>query len=451
MQKVNVKQLIFIIIPIFFELLLQILAGNVDKIMVQNDDLATSINQANSILDLIVVSISVLSAASLILINQYKGANNKEKEIGIYKLSFYFNLFVGIILSFLLIVLAKPSLMALQVQDDLMANAIKYLMINGGTLFLQTMMMSLQSYLRSNEYMKTSLAISIGFNIINVGLNALFLYVLKLDPILSVALGSVISRTIGVIALILTVTLKLKINISPRGLLPIKFNELKKIIALGLPSAGESFSYSLSQIVIMAFINTIGRMGEASGNLAFIAAPTAKTYASMVVLISYLFVNASSQGMQIILGRYIGAGENDLANKLVWKTFMVSLIISVITSIIFALSSGFIYSLFSNDKEVIALCQKIQYIEIALEIGRCINIVMVRALQTTGDVMFPTILAIIFCWVIATVGSYLLGIVFNLGLVGVWIAMTVDELTRAVIFIFRWHSGKWKTKNLVNA
>ena len=451
MQKVNVKQLIFIIIPIFFELLLQILAGNVDKIMVQNDDLATSINQANSILDLIVVSISVLSAASLILINQYKGANNKEKEIGIYKLSFNFNLFVGIILSFLLIVLAKPSLMALQVQDDLMANAIKYLMINGGTLFLQTMMMSLQSYLRSNEYMKTSLAISIGFNIINVGLNALFLYVLKLDPILSVALGSVISRTIGVIALILTVTLKLKINISPRGLLPIKFNELKKIIALGLPSAGESFSYSLSQIVIMAFINTIGRMGEASGNLAFIAAPTAKTYASMVVLISYLFVNASSQGMQIILGRYIGAGENDLANKLVWKTFMFSLIISVITSIIFALSSGFIYSLFSNDKEVIALCQKIQYIEIALEIGRCINIVMVRALQTTGDVMFPTILAIVFCWVIATVGSYLLGIVFNLGLVGVWIAMTVDELTRAVIFIFRWHSGKWKTKNLVNA
>ena len=34
MNKINVKQLIFIIIPIFLELLLQILAGNVDKIMV---------------------------------------------------------------------------------------------------------------------------------------------------------------------------------------------------------------------------------------------------------------------------------------------------------------------------------------------------------------------------------------------------------------------------------
>lgn len=451
MQKVNVKQLIFIIIPIFFELLLQILAGNVDKVMVQNDNLATSINQANSILDLIVVSISVLSAASLILINQYKGANNKEKEKGIYKLSFYFNLFVGIILSFLLMLLAKPSLMALQVQDDLMANAVKYLMINGGTLFLQTMMMSLQSYLRSNEYMKTSLCISIGFNVINVGLNALFLYALKMDPILSVALGSVISRFLGVVALILTVTIKLKINISPKGLFPLQFKELKKIIALGLPSAGESFSYSLSQIVIMAFINTIGRMGETTGNLQFIAAPTAKTYASMVVLISYLFVNASSQGMQIILGRYVGAGENDLANKLVWKTLIVSLGISFVTSIIFALSSGLIYSLFSNDKEVILLCQRIQYIEIALEIGRCINIVLVRALQTTGDVMFPTILAIVFCWVVATLGSYILGIVCNLGLIGVWIAMTADELMRAVIFIFRWRSGKWKAKNLVNA
>ena len=76
------------------------------------------------------------------------------------------------------------------------------------------------------------------------------------------------------------------------------------------------------------------------------------------------------------------------------------------------------------------------------------NIVLVRALQTAGDVMFPTILAVIFCWAVATVGSYVLGYVFKLGLIGVWISMAADELIRAAIFVVRWKKGKWKEMRL---
>ena len=89
------------------------------------------------------------------------------------------------------------------------------------------------------------------------------------------------------------------------------------------------------------------------------------------------------------------------------------------------------------------------FIEILLEIGRAINITFVRALQTSGDVLFPTILAIIFCWGVAVVGSYILGISFALGIIGIWIAMTIDELCRGVIFTIRFKKGKWKKYNLV--
>ena len=74
------------------------------------------------------------------------------------------------------------------------------------------MMISFQNYLRSNDLTKASLIVSFIFNIINVILNALFLYVFKIDPILSVAFGSVISRGIGVI--ILYITYKKKVGIS---------------------------------------------------------------------------------------------------------------------------------------------------------------------------------------------------------------------------------------------
>ena len=63
--------------------------------------------------------------------------------------------------------------------------------------------------------------------------------------------------------------------------------------------------------------------------------------------------------------------------------------------------------------------------------------------------MFPTILAVIFCWVVAVIGSYVLGVQLGLGIVGVWISMTIDETIRAVIFLIRWFKGKWKKLDLI--
>lgn len=444
MKKVSVKYLAILIIPIFIELLLQLLAGNVDKLMVSNDDLATSINQANSVLDLLVVSISVLASSSLILLNQYKGAGLKDKEREIYRLSYYFYLFVSIILSLILLSLSKPILYLMQVDDGIIEHANLYLMINGGCLFLQAMMISFQNYLRSNDLTKTSLLVSLIFNVINIGLNALFLYGIKMDPILAVSLGSVISRLCGVILLYIMYKMKVRVPLNIKGLFPINFREIKKIISIGLPSAMEAINYSMTQIVILSFINIIGNSFES-------VAPAAKTYASIIVMVTYLFVNATSMGMQIVLGRYLGSNEKELAKKLVLKTTLISIVMSVSVAMMFALLSNQVYGIFTSNQDVIALCRNVMFVDILLEFGRAINIVMVRSLQTAGDVMYPTILAIISCWLIATILSYVFGVVLKMGLVGVWWAMTIDELLRAGLFIIRFQRGKWIKKDLVTA
>lgn len=444
MKKVSVKYLAILIIPIFIELLLQILAGNVDKLMVSNDDLANAINQANSVLDLLVVAISVLASSSLILINQYKGANLKENEKQIYRIAYYFYLCISIILAILLVSLSKPILLLMQVDENIIDHSNLYLMICGGTLFLQAMMITFQNFLRSNDLTKASLIISIIFNIINVLLNLLFLYGIKLDPILSVALGSVISRLIGVILLYIVYKIKVGISLNIKGLFPIRFREIKKIVSIGLPSAMEAINYSLTQIVILSFINVIGTNFEA-------VAPISKTYATIIATITYLFVNATSMGMQIVLGRYLGSNEKKLAKYLVLKTMIISVIVCGITALFMALLSNNIFAIFTDNNEVIALCRKVMFVDIILEVGRAINIVMVRSLQTSGDVMYPTILAMISCWLVATVLSYIFGVVLEMGLIGIWWAMTIDECLRAVLFIIRFLRGKWIKKNLIYA
>ena len=154
--------------------------------------------------------------------------------------------------------------------------------------------------------------------------------------------------------------------------------------------------------------------------------------------------------MQILLGRHLGARETDAAEKLINKTLLLSLSTSIAISLIQAFFASFIFSLFTKDQEVVKLCSYIMWIEVALEIGRAVNITLVRALQTSGDVIFPTVLAVIFCWAVAVIGSYIFGVSLQLGIVGVWIAMSIDELCRAFIFIVRLKKGKWKERKLVN-
>lgn len=104
---------------------------------------------------------------------------------------------------------------------------------------------------------------------------------------------------------------------------------------------------------------------------------------------------------------------------------------------------------FTDDPQVLALGKTILFIEIFLEIGRAVNIVMVRALQAAGDIKTPVTVGIVCMWSIAVGLAYFFGVVLELGLVGIWIGMAVDECVRAVIFIYRWRSGAWKNRGLI--
>lgn len=440
---VSIKTLLKLSIPIFFELILQVLLGNVDKVMVNSDSAANAINQANSILDMLSVSISVLAAGSLILINQYKGASNIEGEKKIYSVAFTFNLLLSLVLGMGLLLFGKEILTLMKVSSSYFNEALLYLRINGSCLFLQAIFLTLSTFLRSNTFVMQGFIVSASINALNVGLNALFLYALDMNPILAVALGTVISRIIGCMILFVLIVKLPKIKISLKEGLLSKKGELKKLLKISVPSAGESLSYSLSQIVILAIINIIGMKISA-------AAPTAKTYTNIMVQFSFIFTSSITQGMQIILGRYLGARQMDNAEETIRKTLKIAIISSIMIAFIQALFSKQIFSFFTNDGEVIRLCSYIMWIEVGLELGRAINITLVRALQTSGDVVFPTLLAVIFCWFVAVIGSYLFGVVFKLGIVGVWIAMTIDELVRAVIFIIRLKRGSWKKRNLVD-
>ena len=52
-------------------------------------------------------------------------------------------------------------------------------------------------------------------------------------------------------------------------------------------------------------------------------------------------------------------------------------------------------------------------------------------------------------WSVATLGAWFFGLHLGWGLVGVWLAMCLDECLRALVFIYRWKSEGWRKNNLL--
>ena len=442
------KYMLLLTVPIFIELLLQLVVGYSDQIMMsQYENAVNGIANANTVINVILNVFIVLSSASIILITQYRGAKDKNKEEQVYYSSFWFNFITSLIITAIVVLLSRFYLVWIQTPESALNDAILYSMIAGGSIVFQIMATTLSSYLKANSFMKESMITNIIMNVINIVGNIVLINVFaQIDmPIIGVALSSSISRIIGFIILLIIYIKKVGVSLSFKKFIHNR-RMVKMILRVGAPSGGESLSYQTSQIIIQIVVNQI-----VIYNMNNVGIGNIKTYASMFAMVTYLFTSAVSQAMQVIVGELLGAGETKAVDTVVKKTRNISIIVSTTIALIFFLLSDYMFRIFHvSDSELLKIAKGVMGIEIALEFGRAFNIVYVRALQTSGDVVFPTVSAVIFCWSVAVLGSFIFGspYILNMGLLGVWMAMALDECIRAAIFVVRWHKGRWKSFNL---
>ena len=436
------KNLIFkLTIPLFFEFLLYILVSNVDQFMLSSysQEAVAAIGNAGQVSWVMTLFFGVVSIASTVLISQYKGAKDEEMEKAIYPVALIFNVVLGIIISLVCVFCMEPILRLLKVEEGLTFEyAHIYLQIVGGMIVFQAIENCFAAFLKSNALVKEALVISIIVNIFNVAGNSLALYVFDWG-VPGVAFSSAISRTLGMLLAIVIFLVKVgKIQFSIlKSCHPFKI--LWKMLKIGAPSIGENISYDGSQLLIMSFINPMG-----------LATVNAKVYVCIVVQFAYLAGMAASEAMQLVEGQLIGAGKKDAAAREVFKTQRVGLIIvEIVTLLLFIFSNQIIGIFPSADADVLKIAKVMLFIELFLELGRVTNMIMVRALQTAGDVNFPILMSVAFTWCVSVTFGYIFGVVLNWGITGIWIAMATDEILRGITLTTRFAKGKWKKINLI--
>ncbi len=429
--------------PIFIELLLQMLVGNADQIMVGWRDPAGvgAIGNANQVTNLVLLVFSVICTASTILISQYIGAEDTKRSSRTYTVALVTNIGFGVLVSGVLILFCPGVFRLMGVHADIFEKTCLYMRVIGAGMVFQAVYLTFVAFFRSSQLMKETMVISVLMNCLNIGGNAVLINGLGPVPALGVvgaALSSDLSRMVGTVVIAVLFRRRFGPVISVKYLRPFPMEQFKRLLAIGLPTGGESLSYNLSQICIQT---TCNRFAQYVVNT--------RVYANMFANVTYMFGAALSQAAQVVAARLMGAGDVSGTRQSVKRALLGSLSVSLTVSVLLFLLARPIYSIFTGDQDILALAPVIMLIEIPLEAGRAVNMVMCRVLQACGDIKYPIVLCIIFAWAMGVGGGWLFAVHFGMGLPGLWAAMACDECIRAILFLLRWRSGAWERKHLL--
>lgn len=429
--------------PIFIEILLQMMVGNVDQFMLSHysQSSVAAVGNANQIINIVIIALSVISMAGTILIAQYRGAHNQEKVAEVCTVAMLTNVSLGLVISLTLFFFADFFLGLLGVPAEIWAEAALFLRYIGLFIVVQSAYVSYISFFRGYSLLKITMMTSVIMNVINIAANCILIHGLGPVPslgVLGVTISTNTSKVLGLLLIMYFFHKYVDIKLSWKYLKPFPHHTLRNILYLGLPSGGESISYQVSQMVIMRFVNMMG-----------LVVITTKVYAYIIANFSYVYSQALAMATQIMVGFLIGSGNLNAVSERVWKTIRIAVCLSGAITFILYLNSDAVYGIFTDDPQVLELGRHIFLIEIFLEMGRAVNMVMVMSLQAAGDIKWPVTTGLISMWLTATLGAYVFGVVLGYGLIGVWLAMMLDEIVRAIFFIYRWHSGGWKKHTLI--
>lgn len=429
--------------PIFIETALVMMLGVVDTMMLSqySDHSVAAVGVVNQLINLVVLVFQVISFGTSVLCSQYLGAKLRERMVQATGVALLLNAVCGVLMSSFLYLGSSWMLHLMGLRPELFGEAQSYMHIVGAFAFFQAISLAISASLRAADKVIYPMLVTVVVNLLNIIGNYVLIFGKFGAPAMGVE-GAAISTCIarGVSMLILFIILFRKhIPAFPLRLFrPFPWGELKNLLKIGLPSAGEEISYSASQVVITYFINILGNDALAT-----------RTYCWNMLFFVLVFSVSIAQGGSILIGHLVGDKRLQAAYLMGRYTRNLAVTISFILAVVIALLGGHLLDWLTDNPEIIRLGKIVFWINVCLEMGRATNIWATQTLRATGDVNFPFYVGIIVQWIVSVGGSYLLGIHWGFGLLGMWASFALDEDIRGLIFIYRWRSKKWATKSFV--
>lgn len=432
------NDLVRLIIPLIVDQFLQVAVGLSDSIMVARvgEAAVSGVSLVDTVMLLIINIFTALATGGAVIAGQYLGRKDPktgcEATAQLFNFTFLFSIFI-MILGYLGQNVILYHVFG-KIEPEVMKDSRTYLLIVLSSIPMIAMYNAGAAIFRamgnSNIAMKTSLLM----NSINVFGNALLIFGFH-RGVEGVAIPTVVSRGVAcVVILILLNNQKHELHILHPYPFKIKWNVLKKILYIGIPNGLENSMFQLGKIAVLSLVSGLGTASLAANAVG-------NNIANFAILPGMSFGFA----LLTVCAQCVGAGDFEQVKYYTKHMMRVEYLCLIASNLIVILALPFILSVYNLSDEAAQYTN-----DIILYHAACVvtiwplSFTLPNTLRAAADVKVTMVLSIISMWVFRFGFSYLLTMVFHMGIFGVWVAMTIDWLVRGIFFVCRYKSGRWQ-------
>lgn len=426
-----------LILPLVLEQTLAITVGMADSIMVSSvgEAAISGVSLVDMINNLIFGILSAMATGGAVVVGQHLGAKNIEAARKSAKQVVFSVLVIGLIMMGLSLSL-KNQLLSLffgKIKPDVRNAALTYLIISSLSFPFLGIYNGCAALYRNMGKTSITFTISIIGNLINVIGNALCIYVFKMG-VAGVAIPTLISRIVmAAILFVLLHNSKHEVHFTKDKFI-IDFSIIKNILYIGIPSGVENGIFQLGRILVMSTVTEFGTSPTAAMGVA-------NTLGGLGCIIG----QAMNLAMIAVIGKCVGAEDKDQIKYYMKKLIAITYIGTAILNTAILLLLDKILHLYKLEPETTQLAYTLVMIHDGLAIFLWpLSFVLPNMLRACNDVKYPMIVSILSMFIFRIGFSRILGVYFNMGAVGVHLAMIIDWICRIICFVARYLSGQWE-------
>ncbi len=266
---------------------------------------------------------------------------------------------------------------------------------------------------------KTRMWVNIIANLLNIALNALFIFGFGPIPAMKEA-GAALATILCQLLTAILYYVKYRQHFGKPVLA--EWEVIRSSLLLGLPS-GMQRMLGVFAFTVMSLV--LGRVG--AGHLA------ASEIVLNIVSVSFLPGFGISEAGGILVGRYLGAGDLQAAGRALRSSRILAGGIMAACGVLFAIRGEWLAALFTNDPTVAAIAGTLMLFAAFFQVFDALSMVHLCALRGAGDTRFALIVTTGTSWGLTVPLTLLFALWMGWGAPGAYLALSSELLALALI------------------
>jgi len=431
------------IVPLMIEQLLQMVVGMVDTMMVSYAGEATvsGVSLDNAIYTVFIYLFVALASGGTVVVSHYIGAGEKENASRsasqVFLIAGVFS--VGCML--LMMLFGEQLLLFLyrETEPEVLTACRVYLSIVCLSFPANAIYNAGAALYRSMGLTGTTMKISLMMNLLNVMGNAVGIFILRAGAA-GAAWPTVLSWFLAAAVMTrLCFDRKNVAYIRPKWIFRPCLKKIKIILRIAIPNGIESGLFQAAKVALSAMVATFGTAQIAAYGIG----------QSLFTLSASMLV-ANGPVFMTVVGNCMGANDSEAADYYIEKLLRLTRLIGGIWNGALIVVLPFImlfYDISDETKRLVLIICLIHNV-FSAAIQPYFN-PLPAGLRAAGDVRYTMVTAIVSSVLGRMFFSWLLGVVFGWGVIGVTLAMVIDWGGKGLLTWIRYRQGKWKTIKVV--